>query len=732
MYRLPGKRLPKRYRLRRDLLLAPQPPALVQRVPGVHLPRRADQRVTAVQVQPVPGGLHPRVHGVEPQRDLRQLHRRVVEVNPVGVVQGDVRLGLLELTLVVLGVDLHAPLALGQAQVQLGELVHRFVEERPGPQRRLANPPTQHVRRVHPCLLRFLRVDLPLRVESEPQGLLDGGLGQRLGRVVRRAGLPVAAREPVDVRAHRVRRGLLLAGLLVDRPLHEDAVARRVRVAPRGDLAARDQPGPGLRVTALGDLVLHLVHDEPGVGHQALVHGAKVVDAQVGVGNEAAPAVSALALDQGEVAQHLVQHVVAQPQVQHLRTVAGAVAGCGELLPDEPYRHGVEQPRAQRLDPHALLPVVTADFRRFPPIQRITRGDGLGHGMAREDLVEEQRQRVVEVVSAPGPAVRQLLRDHQFPQAADAVSGDVLLALHRQDVELRPGLRVQQEQDPVQVPERLRRQQLGQVAGLLEDVGQPRGKVLDPYLLLPDEVQHLVGDELDRSLQALTQVAGDTDRVVTGFRDEAGDVVLFAVLLGTQRVCSEERGDDVELPGVGTLGALAGQRDVKADSEVPAPGEVLPVGEDHHTAEEQQGIARRIVRAEQPGGEVGDGRQGLAGADADRGGQSARRPAALILPTTAYLIHGSGETASEDNELVLTEGDGHCHRPGWTVDDAQAGSGVVAQGAQQPVVPTGQGRTPFSLGAAVARPGGVGLGVRVRDGGGQFVVFQGSLRLQRL
>lgn len=276
-----------------------------------------------MEVQSVPGRPHPRVHGVEPQRDLRQLHRGPVEVDAVRVVEGDVRLGLLELARVLLRVDLLAPLLLRQLQIQLGQLVDRLVQERAGAESGLAHPPAQHLRRRDAGLLRFARVDAPLVVEAEAQRLLNRRPGQGLRCVVRGTGLPVPAGQPVHVRTDLVHHRVGQARLRVDGVLlDEDAVARRVRVQPAADLVGRDQPGPALRVATLGDLVHRLLGDETGVRHQALVHRAEVVDAEIGVADKPAPAL-ALALDQGQVAQNLVQHLVAQAQVQ-------GVVGAGE------------------------------------------------------------------------------------------------------------------------------------------------------------------------------------------------------------------------------------------------------------------------------------------------------------------------------------------------------------------------------------------------------------------
>ena len=150
------------------------------------------------------------------------------------------------------------------------------------------------------------------------QGELDGDRGQRLGRVVGGAGLPVPAGQAVDERAGPVPDPLpgLEAVLVLDLDEHVVGVV--------GDLGGGDHPRAAGRVAAsFGDLVQFLVGDEAGVGHQALVDRAELADAELGVGDEpaalgpapASAAAGALALGQHEAAEHLVERAVAEPGV---------------------------------------------------------------------------------------------------------------------------------------------------------------------------------------------------------------------------------------------------------------------------------------------------------------------------------------------------------------------------------------------------------------------------------
>ena len=93
-------------------------------------------------MQPEPGPLQARVHDIEPQRHLGQLHRGLVEVDAVALVQGEVGLDLLLLGLVVVRREpdpLLLQLLLAPFQVLAGELVDRLVEERAAAERRLAH-----------------------------------------------------------------------------------------------------------------------------------------------------------------------------------------------------------------------------------------------------------------------------------------------------------------------------------------------------------------------------------------------------------------------------------------------------------------------------------------------------------------------------------------------------------------------------------------------------------------
>ena len=134
----------------------------------------------------------------------------------------------------------------------------------------------------------------------------------------------------------------------------------------------RDHPGALLGVAVLGHLVEVGLGEEAGVGHQALVDRAELVDAELGVGDEAAvPALVLLA--QQQVPQDLLEGGVAEAD---LVDVGGGL--------------GLEQVGAQRAEGEpvdVLAVVVPRDRRRVVPVV---------------DEPEQHAERLVEVGARPG------------------------------------------------------------------------------------------------------------------------------------------------------------------------------------------------------------------------------------------------------------------------------------------------------------------------------------------
>ena len=173
---------------------------------------------------------------------------------------------------VLIGVDLLAELRLATGQVLLRELPHGLDGEGSGPESRLADGHLEDLGR---------RGGRAVLVEQLLHRLTDGEPGQYLRGVVRRRLLPLPPGQPEDERALSVQHGS---------PLPRDRVGDldEVRGADALGPLHRDDPGALRRVAVLGHLVEVGLGEEPGVGHQALVHRTELVDAELGVGDESA------------------------------------------------------------------------------------------------------------------------------------------------------------------------------------------------------------------------------------------------------------------------------------------------------------------------------------------------------------------------------------------------------------------------------------------------------------
>ena len=156
------------------------------------------------------------------------------------------------------------------------------------------------------------------------------------------------------------RTGLQLAGGLV---LDADEVLLGDAAGP----VDGDDPGTLGRVAVLGDLVQVGLGEEAGVGHQALVDRAELVDAELGVGDEAAVLAPGLLAEQ-QVAEHLLE---------------GGVTEAG--LVDQRGRLGQEQVGAQAVEGRA--PACSPSSRR-------------GRLVAPVDEREQPGERVVQVGAA--------------------------------------------------------------------------------------------------------------------------------------------------------------------------------------------------------------------------------------------------------------------------------------------------------------------------------------------
>ena len=166
-------------------------------------------------------------------------------------------------------------------------------------------------------------------VEELGEGLGHGEAGQHLGRVVRRRLLALAASEPEDEGPLLMPDRAPLPGQLI---LDSDEVVG-VDMARAGH---GDNPRTLGRVAVLGHLEEILPGEEAGEGHEALVYGAELVDAELDVGDEASITPLRL-LAQQEVSEHPLERDVAESDLVDERGGLGKEEVCPHGIEDEPF-----------------------------------------------------------------------------------------------------------------------------------------------------------------------------------------------------------------------------------------------------------------------------------------------------------------------------------------------------------------------------------------------------------
>ena len=199
-----------------------------------------------------------------------------------------------------------------------------------------------------------------------------------------------------------------------------------------------------------------------------------------------------------------------------------------------------EQVGAQAVEDQALL-------LPFPRLLRLV------------PLVDEREQPaegVVQVRALDGARAGQFDQG-QVTEPVEPVALVVLLRADRQHLQLGRRLRVQQEEDPVQVPQRLPGERLRLLLRQrVESLGLPA-------------LDHLVGDDLDRQPYALAQVLGHAHGVLDGILEDA--VPPDAAL----RVRREGFGAHA---GQGTVDLAAALGVVPVADELQVDGQVTPLG----------------------------------------------------------------------------------------------------------------------------------------------------------
>ncbi|MCY1009721.1 hypothetical protein OV079_29985 [Nannocystis pusilla] len=236
------------------------PAAGRERIECEHCPPGADQAVAHGDPQSQLRRDRAGVEDIQPQRDLAELGGLRVEVDAVAVVDREVVLHPLALVGVLLGGDRAAELGLLALEVGVGELIDGLVEEGARAHRRLADRPLQDVVGAGAG-------------QALGEAVAGEAAGQDLGRIVGAAPLAVAAGQAIEELAGRV---------------DADDLVRRIG----RDLRMADEPGAGVVVVAVGGgphLVQVLAGEAAGEAEQALVDGAELVDAELGVGDPSAP-----------------------------------------------------------------------------------------------------------------------------------------------------------------------------------------------------------------------------------------------------------------------------------------------------------------------------------------------------------------------------------------------------------------------------------------------------------
>ena len=240
---------------------------------------------------------------------------------------------------------------------------------------------------------------------------------------------------------------------------------------------------------------LHLVEvlfgEEAAVGEQRLVHRAQLVDAELGVGDAPAPcacAASPLAAAgsgaaEGHQPQHPLQHVVAQLHLVQQRR--GVFA---------------EQPAVQRTHGEAVA---------LRLARRLRRGAGAAQQvLLRVEAVADEAEQLLDAQVQVMPVARFLggqPRHLQVAQPLQPVAAPVRLGVQRRVVQHGPRLDVEQEQQPVHVPQRFEPERVGE-----RGIGPFVDALLRDFAQMPDR---LVADELDALPQRVLQVLGDPEGV---------------------------------------------------------------------------------------------------------------------------------------------------------------------------------------------------------------------------
>ncbi len=332
-------------------------------------------------------------------------------------------------------------------------------------------------------------------------------------------------------------------------------------------------------VAALGHLEQVAGGEEPGVGHEPLVHRTQLVDAQLRIGDVAGRVALQLAGGQHQLGQHLLERLVAQ---LHLVEVAGG-AGVEE--------QGI-QPGELEVE---LVGGLVVGLVEGPLAGKQLLLGGFGV-VALVHQLEEPGERLVEMGAVAGVLGAEV-HLAQLAQPVEAVALGVGLVVGGHDAKLGAGLGVEQHQQPVEVAQAL----AGQLVGV-----DARFGAVDGFARFEPLVDDLVGEDLDAVADALTQCLRHPDGVVVGLVDQLVERALGAVAVGSareERVGGEQGGDRFEL-ALG-FGVVAFQGGVEVDRQVAALGPLGPLGQQHDPPAQHQHETGWLVNGKQLADSVG-------------------------------------------------------------------------------------------------------------------------------
>ena len=171
-------------------------------------------------------------------------------------------------------------------------------------------------------------------------------------------------------------------------------------------------------------------------------------------------------------------------------------------------------------------------------------------------------------------------------QRFEAVAGTVGLGVHRREAELRPGLDVEEEQQPVHVAQAFRRQDAG-----VQRVLAREHALLLLAALLDDQRRRLVAEQFDGLAQRELQILGDAVGVPVALFVDAVDQGRPGIRRERRRV--QERGDGADRREIS-----AGENLAEVEAEQAALAPFLAVDEDRMRHRQQDHEPRGVAQGE--------------------------------------------------------------------------------------------------------------------------------------